>query len=110
VEFHPFAQMEDPGLLVVGGLLPLLGEVRHQLDRPGGGEVEADQALEDREAQEAHALEAVVGHARGGRDVRRRHGDAQYLLLGKRRASAQGAGGEQGKQTAFHARASGSRR
>ena len=92
VELHALPQMEDPGLLVVRRLLPFLGQARPQGgELVGLGEVEQDHALEDREAQEAHALEAVVGHAGRGRDVRRRHGDAQHLVLRRRRARARAA-------------------
>ena len=96
VEFHAFPEVEYPGLFVVRCLLPALGKAG-----PQGGElvgfrkVEEDQALEDRKAEEAHALESVVRHARGGGDIRRRHGDAEGLLLClRRRQRQQGCGGQ----------------
>ena len=68
VELDALAQVEGPELLVGGILLPALGQRRddpRELVR--ALEVPLHQTLEDRVAEEAHPLEAVVGHARGCR-------------------------------------------
>ena len=78
VELDAAAQREDPLGRVGLVLRPLLREPGPEPgQRVRAGQVPQREALEDRVAEEAHALEAIVRHARGRGDVGGRHGDAQ---------------------------------
>jgi len=50
----------------------------------GAGQIPQHESFEDRVAEKAHALEAVIGQSGRGRDIGRRHGDAQRGLGGCR--------------------------
>jgi hypothetical protein len=88
VELDALAQMKNPGLVVGWILLPFLRKPGTQGGQPvGSGQVPKHQTFEDWIAEEAHSLEAVIGEPRCGRDIRRRHGDAQsgFSRCGRRR-------------------------
>ena len=90
VKLDALPQMKDPLRrirLVLGPALGQPGSQRGQHVR--AREIEEDQPLEDRKAEEAHALVAVVRHPGRRGDVGRRHGDAQGAA-GVRRRNAPG--------------------
>ena len=78
MELHALAQVEDPFRLVVGVLLPSLGQARPDVGQLVRAlQVPQHQPLEDGVAKEAHALIAVVRCAGRHRHVGRGHRDPQ---------------------------------
>ncbi len=73
--------MKDPGLVVGRILLPFLREPGMQSRQSiRSGQIPQHQPFKDRVAEEAHALEAVVGQSGCRGDIGRRHGDPQRGL------------------------------
>jgi len=88
VELHALPEGEDPDRGILRVLPPRRGEPGAEIGRcVGAREVPEDQRLEDRVAEEAHALEPVVRHPGRRRDVGGGHRDAERALCagGERR-------------------------